>query len=202
MPHEEETKHIQLFKWFVREFESGFGTPCEGIGPATDIANAILQHSKLGVFLTTLAIEWFTQKHYVESVKNDQQLDPLFSSLIRHHFLEECQHAKIDTLVIEKTARSLSSEQIEQGVDDFMSIGKIIDGGLAAQVELDLVALEHAIGRQLADHERVEISAAQLKAYRATFLVSGLTHPNFDKALRELTPRGHARVAELTQALC
>ena len=25
---EEEAKHIQLFKWFVREFEDGFGTPC------------------------------------------------------------------------------------------------------------------------------------------------------------------------------
>src|SRR6516162_2778301 len=31
---EEESKHIQLFKWFVKEFEKGFGTPCRAIGPA------------------------------------------------------------------------------------------------------------------------------------------------------------------------
>src|SRR5262249_9107154 len=51
---EEETKHIQLFRWFVKEFEKGFGTPCAAIGPAKDIAAAILKHSRLGVFLTTL----------------------------------------------------------------------------------------------------------------------------------------------------
>src|SRR5262249_19910988 len=39
---EEETKHIQLFKWFAREFERGFGTPVRAIGPASEIAGAIL----------------------------------------------------------------------------------------------------------------------------------------------------------------
>ena len=28
-----------------------------------------------------------------------------------------------------------------------------------------------------------------------------MTHPNFDKSLRELSPRGHARVAELARAI-
>ena len=45
---EEEAKHIQLFKWFVKEFEKGFGTPCGAIGPAKEIAAAILNHSRLG----------------------------------------------------------------------------------------------------------------------------------------------------------
>src|SRR5262249_47558053 len=44
---EEEAKHIQLFKWFVAEFGKGFGTPCGAIGPAKDIAAAILSHSRL-----------------------------------------------------------------------------------------------------------------------------------------------------------
>ncbi len=95
---EEETKHIQLFKWFVREFERGFGTPCGVIGPASDIAAGILDHSPLGVFLTTLQIEWMTQKHYLESVKETKEgLDPLFRSLLKHHWMEESQHAKLDT---------------------------------------------------------------------------------------------------------
>ena len=42
---------------------------------------------------------------------------------------------------------------------------------------------------------------AQTKAYRWTFLLSGIAHPNFDRSLRELTPRGHARVAELARAI-
>jgi hypothetical protein len=200
---EEEAKHIQLFQWFVREFEKGFGTPCGAIGPAAEIAAAILKHSKLGVFLTTLCIEWFTQKHYVESVRDNaaEELDPLFCSLLKHHWLEESQHAKLDTLVVDKLARSADPAAIEGAVDDFMDIGKLLDGGLAAQVDLDLDSLEKAIGRTLTGDERAEIAAAQKKAYRWTFLLSGITHPNFDKSLRELTPRGHARVAELARAI-
>ena len=200
---EEEAKHIQLFKWFVREFEKGFGTPVRAIGPASEIAGAILKHSKLGVFLTTLCIEWFTQKHYIESVRDNaaEELDPLFSSLLKHHWLEESQHAKLDTLVVEKVASSLDPAGIETGVDDFMKIGQLLDGGFAAQIALDLESLEKAIGRTLSSAEKAEITKAQTKAYRWTFLLSGITHPNFDRSLRELTARGHARVGELARAI-
>jgi hypothetical protein len=86
---EEEAKHIQLFKWFVREVDRGFDVRCGVIGPAQEIAAAILAHSPLGVFLTTLHIEWMTQRHYVDSVKDNGELDPLFASLLKHHWLEE-----------------------------------------------------------------------------------------------------------------
>src|SRR5262244_90209 len=137
---EEEAKHIQLFKWFVQEFEKGFGTPCGAIGPAKDIAAAILRHGRLGVFLTTLHIEWFTQRHYVESVRNNaaEGLDPLFCSLLKHHWLEESQHAKLDTLIVDKIASTLEPIKIEAGIDDYMSIGKLLDNGLKGQVQLDL----------------------------------------------------------------
>jgi hypothetical protein len=198
---EEEAKHIQLFKWFVREFNAGFGTPCGGIGPAEQIAAAILKHSRLGVFLTTLHIEWMTQRHYVDSVKGDPNLDPLFCSLLKHHWLEEAQHAKLDTLVVEKLASSLNSEDVESGVQDYMAIGKMLDGGLASQVQLDLESLARAIGRTFSESEKAEIVEAQTKAYRWTFLLSGMTHPNFDRTLRELTETGHASVSKLVEAI-
>src|SRR5499427_4676147 len=190
---EEETKHIQLFKWFVGEFEGGFGTPCAAIGPAKDIAAAILKHSRLGVFLTTLHIEWMTQRHYVDSVKGNPELDPLFCSLLKHHWLEESQHAKLDTLVVDKLADSVGPEQIEAAVCGYVDIGKMLDGGLAAQIQLDLESLQKAIGRTLSSEEKAEIAEAQTRAYRWTFLLSGMTHPNFEKSLRKMPPHGHAR---------
>ena len=199
---EEETKHIQLFRWFVHEFARGFGTPCGVIGPAADIAAGILDHSPLGVFLTTLHIEWMTQRHYLTSVKEEKEgLDPLFSSLLKHHWMEENQHAKLDTLVVDEIASAVTPEEIEKGIDDYMDIGKMLDGGLQTQVELDLASLEKAIGRRLADSEKAEIREAQLKAYRWTFLLSGMTHPKFDQSLRELAAVGHARVGELARAI-
>ena len=200
---EEEAKHIQLFKWFVKEFEAGFGTPCGAIGPATEIAAAILNHSRLGVFLATLHIEWFTQKHYVESVKDNsaERLDPLFCSLLKHHWLEESQHAKLDTLIVDRIASALGPAKIEEGIDDYMDIGKFLDGGLTAQGQLDLESLQRAIGRTLSAAETAEIVPAQTKAYRWTFLLSGMTHPNFDRSLRELSVRGHERVGQLARAI-
>jgi hypothetical protein len=200
---EEEAKHIQLFKWFVQEFEKGFGTPCGAIGPAREIAAAILNHSRLGVFLATLQIEWMTQKHYLESVKDNagEGLDPLFCSLLKHHWLEESQHAKLDTLVVDEVASTLDPIRIEAGIDDYMAIGKLLDGGLTAQVQLDLESLQKAIGRTLSAAERAEITTAQVKAYRWTFLASGMTHPKFDRSLRELSARGHERVGELARAV-
>ena len=200
---EEETKHIELFRWFVREFQSGFDSQCGVIGPASEIAKAILAHSPLGVFLTTLHIEWFTQKHYVESVKDNaaERLDPLFCSLLKHHWIEESQHAKLDTLVVDKIASALERKEIEKGIDDYMDIGKLLDGGLQAQVRMDMESLEKAIGRVLGAAERAEIEAAQLKSYRWTFLLSGMTHPNFDRSLRELSIDGHRRVGELARAI-
>ena len=200
---EEEAKHIQLFKWFMAEFQRGFGTACGVIGPAREIAAAILNHSRLGVFLATLHIEWMSQRHFVESVRDNaaERLDPLFVSMLRHHWLEEAQHAKLDTLIVDKIAGALDPTRIEAGIDDYMSIGKLLDGGLAAQIELDLESLEKAIGRPLSDGEKEEIRAAQSPAYRTTFLLTGMSHPSFDRSLRELSPAGHARVGALARAI-
>jgi hypothetical protein len=200
---EEEAKHIQLFKWFIAEFQRGFGTACGVIGPAREIAAAILNHSRLGVFLATLHIEWMSQRHFVESVRDNaaERLDPLFVSMLRHHWQEEAQHAKLDTLIVDKIAGALDPTRIETGIDDYMSIGKLLDGGLAAQIELDLESLEKAIGRSLSDREKEEIRTAQRPAYRATFLLSGMSHPSFDRSLRELSAAGHARVGALARAI-
>jgi len=198
---EEEAKHIQLFKVCVAEFQRGFGSPCAGIGPAKEIAAAILNHSRLGVFLATLHIEWMTQKHYIEGIKNDQKLDPLFASLYEHHWMEESQHAKIDTLIVDKLASAVDPSKIELAIDDYANIGALIDGGLTAQVELDLESLQRAIGRPLLASDKAEIRAAQQASYRQTFLVSGMTHPNFQKTLRELSERGSERVGEVARSL-
>lgn len=200
---DEEAKHIELFRWFVQEFEAGFSTPCRVIGPAKDIARAILAHSPLGVFLTTLHIEWATQRHYLESVKDNaaEQLDPLVCSLLKHHWIEESQHAKLDTLVVDRIATALDRTAIEKGIDDYLDIGKLLDGGFQAQVELDIESLERATGRTFSPAEKEEIRSAQLKSYRWTFLGTGMTHPNFDRSLRELSVDGHRRAAEAARAL-
>ncbi len=130
----EEAKHIDLFKRFREEFAAGFGTRCPVLEPSADIARAILAHQPLAVALLTLHIEWMTQRHYVDSVK-DAPLDPQFASLLRHHWMEEAQHAKLDTLLVEALARPFGEGQIMRAIDEYLEIGGMLDGGLRATGE-------------------------------------------------------------------
>lgn len=198
----EEAKHIQLFKRFREEFEDGFGTECSVIGPPEAIANAILAHDPLGVALTTLHIEWMVQRHYVDSIKDDQELDPQFRSLLKHHWMEEVQHAKLDTLMVESLAAGRTEEQIMQGVEEYLKIGAFIDGGLAQQVMFDLDSFERATGRQLSQEEKEEFLSVQLQANRWTYLGTGMTHERVLETLESLTPKARQRVESISAAFC
>src|SRR6185369_10654186 len=129
------------FRKFAEEFKKGFVTNCETIGPPEEIGKAVLSHSPLGVALVILGIEWMTQQHYLESIRDDNQLDPQFKSLLRHHWIEEAQHTKLDTLMLQVLTDNLTPVQIEKGVSDYASIGALFDGGLKQQVEFDMQAL-------------------------------------------------------------
>jgi hypothetical protein len=196
----EEAKHIHLFKRFREEFGRGFGTACDAIGPPEEIARAVLSHHPLAVALVILQIEWMTQQHYVQSVRSDEALDPCFTDLLRHHWMEEAQHAKLDTLVVEAIAGACTPEEVERAIDDYGRIGALLDGGLQQQVELDVDAFERASRRRLSDAEREQLSNVQRQATRWTFLGSGMSHPNFLATLGELRPAAREHVERMTPA--
>jgi hypothetical protein len=198
---EEEAKHIHLFRRFAEEFKKGFHTPCGVVGPAVEVAKVVLSHSRLGVAMLTLHLEWMTQAHYVESVKDDQALDPQFASLLKHHWMEEAQHAKLDTLLVDKLATEGGAAAIEKGFADFAALGAAVDGLLGQQVQLDLASLEAAADRRLSDSERAEITRVQTRAYRHTFIASGLLTKNFLATCDQLAPGSSEKMREMARAL-
>lgn len=198
----EEAKHIQLFKRFRQEFEEGFGVYCQVVGPPEEVARAVLAHDPLGVAITTLHIEWMVQSHYLDSVKDDKELDPQFKSLLKHHWIEEVQHAKLDTLMVESLAAGRNEEQIMKGVDDYLNIGGLLDGALKQQVEFDLTSFEQASGRELDDSEKSEFRRQQLQANRWTYLGSGMTHEKVLATLESLTPAARQKVESVSSAFC
>lgn len=198
----EEAKHIHLFKRFREEFIAGFGTDCEVIGPPEAIAEEVLKHDPLAVAFAILGIEWMTQQHYTESIRDNANLDPQFKNLLKHHWLEEMQHAQLDTLMIETLAESMTAEQRLAAAGGYLEIGAFLDGGLAQQVEFDIAAFERATGRSLNREERAEFKTVQHQALRWTFLGSGLTHPQVAATLQRVTPDGAEKIAEVAPAFC
>ena len=198
----EEAKHIQLFKEFRREFTDGFASQCEFIGPAEDVKKFVLSHSPLGVGIAILHIEWITLRHYLEAVRDDQQLDPQFKSLLKHHWLEESQHTKIDTLIVEEMAAAASADEIERAFEEYGKIGAFIDEGIKQQAEFDVAAFEKATGRKLGGNEREEMCAAVLKGMRWTYLGTGMTHPNFLATVEGIKPAARKQIEAMAPAFC
>ena len=193
----EEAKHIQLFKTFTAEFHKTFPTECEVIGPPSSVATAILVHQPLAVALAILLIEWMSQIHYTDSIKDNQDLDAQFKSLLKNHWLEEAQHAKLDTLMVEALADGMTEAEIEAAVDEFLEIGAFLDEGLKQQAIFDMEAFERATGRELSAAEREEFIGYQHQANRWTYLGSGMTHPRFLETLGKLSPAQRRRIEEV-----
>jgi hypothetical protein len=190
----EEAKHIHLFKRYHAAFARGFPVECQMIGPSEAIGAEILRHDPLAVGLVILMIEWMTQQHYLGSVKDDGDLDPLFKSLLKNHWIEESQHAKLDTLIVDALAEGKTEEQIDKAIDEVFEIAQFLDGGLKAQAAFNLDALEKVIGRKLENREAIE--AQQHQAARWTYIGSGLVHERFKATLQNISPKAAARIAE------
>jgi hypothetical protein len=190
----EEAKHIHLFKRFNEAFVRGFPVECQMIGPSEAIGAEVLRHDPLAVGLVILMIEWMTQQHYLGSIRDDGDLDPLFKSLMKHHWMEEAQHAKLDTLIVDALGEGRSEAEIDKAIDEFFEIGAFLDEGLKAQAGFNLDALEKAIGRKL--DNRDEIIAQQHQAARWTYIGSGMVHERFKATLETLSPNAARRIAE------
>jgi hypothetical protein len=198
----EEAKHIHLFKRFRQEFEDGFGSKCDFIGPAEDIKRFVLSHSPLGVSIAILHIEWITLRHYIEGVKDNQNLDPQFKSLLKHHWLEESQHTKLDTLIVESVASTASEDEIDQAFQEYAAIGEFLDQGIQQQATFNVESFVRATGGQLSKSQRDEMTAAVLRGMRWTYLGTGMTHPNFLETVQSIKPEARQQIEQMAPMFC
>jgi hypothetical protein len=198
---EDELKHQELFRRSISLFNEQFGQ-APGLIPGREAVAAVVRgKSKLGVLLLINTIEWFVQVHYTEHVRNKPDLDELFRDLLRYHWLDEAQHAKIDTMLIAELAETMPLAEREAAVDELLELGGAVDGLLQQQIDMNIDALAAATGREYTAEEREEIRSETLRAWRWTFLVSGLEHPQVTKLVGEITQEGPAKLRAVAQAL-
>ncbi|ACY12685.1 diiron oxygenase [Haliangium ochraceum] len=197
---EEEVKHQQLFDRYREAFNRGFGQDCGVLDSAVDVAQVIMSKSPVAVMVLTLHIELMTQQHYTECIKDNTNVDPFFASLLKYHWLDEAQHAKIDALELEKLVEMATKEEIEKSVDEYLEILTAFDGLLRAQGDMDIVSLEGKTGRSFTDAEKAEIMKGLITSYRKTFIIYGMTNPGFVKIMGKMTKDGQTRIADTVTA--
>jgi hypothetical protein len=116
--------------------------------------------------------------------------------------MEEAQHAKLDTLIVEQLAAQCSPLELDDAIGDYLEIGMFIDGGLEQQTAFDLAALETVTGRKLSESQHREAFEVQRQANRWTYLGSGMTHPSFLATLGAISPAGRKKVEGVAPAFC
>ena len=198
----EEAKHIQLFKRFREAFRAGFGIPCEVIGPPEAVAAEVLKRHPLAVGLFVLHIEWMVHRHYLEGVKENGEVDPLFRSLLKHHWMDEVNHARLDGLMVQALGQQCSLEERMTAFNQYLDLGMFLDGALGSQLEMNLEAFSKATGRHLSDAEASAYRRAQKKALRWTYIGSGITHPMFLENVEKLDPLLRRKAEEVGPAFC
>jgi len=197
---DEELKHQQLFTRYKDASARDFGVPCEVLGNAGQVAAVMLKKRPLSTMILTLHLELMTQGHYTESVRDDALIDPTFSRLLRFHWLEEVQHARIDALEIQKLVAHEKPEGIAAAVVEYIDLLDALSGLLRGQAEMDMKSLSRKLGRQFSDDERLAGARLQHRAYQRMLLATGMVHPTFKGLIARLGPEHALEVTEKAAA--
>jgi hypothetical protein len=183
---EEELKHQALF----RRIDAMVGEVLpDGYRFDVDpnaVARAVLAKGNWAVLALTLHIELFTQLHYRRSIDPDSELSGLFKDVFLYHWKEECQHAILDELELVRHDATLSAQERDRAVDEFIELVAAVDGILLAQAAADAGYFAGNCRRAVDPDEVPTIEAAFLAAYRWQYIHSGARHPYFAKVLSGL----------------
>jgi hypothetical protein len=183
---DEELKHQALFRRIEQLAGAQMPAGYTFLPQPNDVARAVLSKSTWAVLALTLDIELFTLLHYRESIDPDPQLSDLFKDVFRFHWKEESQHAIMDELEWKRHDATITPEQRDQAVDEFIELVGAVDGILQAQARADADYGAATCGRTLSEAEQQALHAGILKAYRWQYILSGAQHPPFVKALSSL----------------
>ena len=196
---EEEMKHQQLFQRAEAVLEASCGHAFGRYFDKERLASftqATLAYPPLPRALILLALEWGSQRHYVDSVqaRREDHSDPLYVDLLKYHWTEENQHTKTGVLEIAQLACDRSPEELSAVFDDIQGIGGLVDETFVGQVEQELATLQTVTGRTFTAAEATKLQEALYQSMRAIWAEVAFTHPNFKQVVLQLSTEGAAKL--------
>lgn len=178
---DEELKHQRLFSEMKTRLVNGFGFTPVCVTNKEEIARQICGHSEFAVYLLCLVLEWMTQRHYLECYQDEEKhLDQSFVSVFRLHWVEEVQHARLDTILLNEMAAKMSEDELTAALVDFQNLIQLLTGLLEQQNKCDVENYERLCG-PLSRPQREELFEQMEADWMWTFLVSGLEHKGFQR---------------------
>jgi hypothetical protein len=199
---DEELKHQELFRRLEEMAAAQMPAGYSFVPKSNEVARAVLGKSTWSVLGLTLHIELFTQVHYKESISDDVDLSELWKDVFLFHWKEESQHAIMDELEWRREDCRLSEAERDQAVTDLIELVAAVDGILQAQAGQDAAYFVGNCPRVFGSAELQQIQQTILRAYRWTYIISGVQVPHFNKVLGSLiTPDQGQRITAALSTL-
>jgi hypothetical protein len=176
---DEELKHQEMFRRIDQMLAAEMPHGYDFVPAPNAVAEAVLSKSTWAVLGLTLDIELFTQLHYRESIRDSQDLCPLWKDVFLFHWKEESQHAILDDLEWVREDAKLTDAERDAAVDDLIALVGAVDGILQAQAKADAAYFLANAPRRFAAAEQQAVHDGVLRAYRWQYIVSGVQEPRF-----------------------
>jgi len=183
---DEEIKHQTLFRRIEAMMGETMPTGYRFDVDPDAVAHAVLAKSTWAVLVLTLHIELFVQLHYRQSIEPDNELSELFKDVFLFHWKDEAQHSVLDELELKRHDATLSAEQRDQAVGEFIELVVAVDSILQMQARVDAAYFGMNCGRTLLGAEAEHVGRHFLKAYRWQYIFSGASHPRFQRIVKGL----------------
>lgn len=185
---DEELKHQELFRRVELLAAEGMPDGYRFTPDANEVAAFVLSKCTWAVLALTCHIELISQAHYRASIGTAPGLSDLYKDIFMFHWREESQHAILDELEWARENSRISADARDAAIDDLIQLVGAIDQVLQKQAEADTAHFMQSIRGAMTEAPRAtEVEAVLLKAYRWTYIVSGVLEPRFAKLLGEMT---------------
>jgi hypothetical protein len=149
----EEVKHMTLFRRVREQVNTQLGFPLRLLDGEAEVTHYVLGKNNGAVLLLIACIEWFTQLHYLSSIREDDGLDSLAKRIFRAHWVEEAQHAKLDHMEALRAFEGMDVSQREEAIADLIELVRSVDGLLQKQAALDVENLSIYLGRKFTERQ-------------------------------------------------
>ena len=183
---DEELKHQEMFRRARYLIQSNYQTPLQALENYKDVSDFILGHSRPATLLLTIHLELITQAHYLDGVKDNQGIDPLFCYILKQHWIEECQHIKIDILEFNRLVADMEQIQLESIFEEYSQMIIAFVHTLSAQAAFNIADFESQTKQKLSADNSTQLLRFTHASYCNGLLKYGFKHPHFLRILSDI----------------
>ena len=178
----EEVKHQFLFLRVKHAIKDGLGFTPMVVNMEKEVTKQLMEISNIAALLFILHFEIITQDHYLNCIKSDAELEPVIVKVLKHHWMEECQHANLDYLMLESIIDKTNKEDQVLAIEAYVDCIKSLKPVFALQAGFDIDNLECLQKVTFSSEQRKLLEANQQHIYENIFIAMALNNQHFQKA--------------------